>query len=378
MKLTLATLIFILLSARALATESPILCADLLAISVEDSSARIKSLRKLMNLHEVQATGRPKIDPENATWREIIDQFNFEDQYGNTFHVDPSHSYFALSTTESPLPFSIFDYFRQTVLLNAYLSHLSALDPEAFKNERRKLRKQIPYLKRLLFRHNSGRLLSPFYHFDLLAGQFKYRVLDLNLRSQMNWQLEPEDFLFLSEHLSFVLNIYRERLGVQSSQAALLEEISQQTIERSTLIERLAEDMRSGLILVNSLSSSSRLPSEILHKIDIRTLAGLPQDTGITEVGRYGKSKSDRDEGDELFKTAIALIAANPKNQYVVVELDAARRRLWRRMGFVDLDTSQMIQKGKFYRSGTDFLMIAKVNDILNFLFSIKNSRSSP
>lgn len=217
----------------------------------------------------------------------------------------------------------------------------------------------------------------------------KGSLIGVSLRKSGKNITEAKDLL--DEYLDFLKVRYKEKMGVTDDDFEILREISQRVEDRTELFiyaknevtfkdknpnfpdqlffhNKALEknlDINAGFILVSSNRPEELLPLEILNNIKISRplspLSGKP--AGIAEIGRLTSDTAD--QALEFAQLASMSLRSSDNNiQYVVIEVDIVRKRLFQRYGFKELETD--LPTNEYYPSGTNYLMMANINDFLN------------
>jgi hypothetical protein len=156
----------------------------------------------------------------------------------------------------------------------------------------------------------------------------------------------------------------------QPEQISELQDISIDMMSRTTLVySSIAHETRNtetqiGLLSVESRNSKELLPSEVLHKVSVRNLLNLTNSVGLAEIGRFGKNSENVENTNEILGMLISSINLRGNVDYVIIEVDQARRRLWKRLGFKDIQIPENLKRSDFYQSGTDFLMYIPTKEL--------------
>ncbi|MFZ4715877.1 MAG: hypothetical protein ACOYL6_19295 [Bacteriovoracaceae bacterium] len=181
----------------------------------------------------------------------------------------------------------------------------------------------------------------------------------------------------LDDYLKYLEQIYYEKIGISANDFQKLRYISEK-LEKQSLIYLLAENkfddiskfptkslnLKGGMIIVKSENLNEKLPMELLHNIN------LPRENGgIAEIGRMGSSFKDITL--EFAKLAAIELKRSGKIKYIYVEADRARKILFERFGFKELEMP--LKKESLYESGTDYILRANIDEFLSFSLDMPN-----
>lgn len=254
--------------------------------------------------------------------------------------------------------------------------------------------------------------------YTFFEGSGAYVSLNLKLLKQkMKSQELPLIFTNVyDDYLNFLEKIYHEKLGISKNQFSTLREISKSLEGRTTLhfntTTKLFEETQNpnftpqnyfpvifgdkpeflhnnmhyadnyfykkrvigeqfeftgGVVSVVSSSADELLPMEILHGIELpRYISENGSSLQIAEIGRMSSTISS-EESLKLVKLAAVNLSRGwyenlHKVTKIYIEVDEVRRRLFKKYGFKDFYTNENLG---YYKSGTDYVLEADVNDFL-------------
>jgi hypothetical protein len=304
--------------------------------------------------------------PQNLN--DLLYLSSLKDKYSNIWQLHPDDSYIKMNfISDSPESLTRQNYFRKILV---------EIQSELYSREKANARRypKNSFLKSILLKSEDGDM-AEYTDIDFFFDKKKISFLDFNVKLRLGNKMGYDEWESLIRYLGFLKQVYQKKLSVDDAAMSRLEKISIDVLSRSTLLysDQLIDSQRRstevGLVAVESRGISEVLPSETLHQMSIRELMSISDETGVIELGRFGKDENVNTDTTELIKLMVSSIATRPQIKYVVIQVDQVRQRLWKRLGFTEVNLPEHLKNEAYYKSGTDYLMAVPVSVLYSIFF---------
>lgn len=331
---------------------------------------------------KISTTPLPQVGPaavihhetlKTMHWKDRIEANNRVDAYKNTWSLHPEDSYIKVKLASESVNGQPKENYFRSVLYTIQRELYTRGEKNSKKHA--EIMKDNAFLKSILLKSEDG-MTATYTDIDFYSAGHKVSFHDFNAKSRLGERVGYDEWNHLVGYMEFLSKIYKSKLGLHDENMSKLMEITMDFMDRTTVAykDTISEDQRRstemGILTVESRSVKESLPAEILHDINIREYMKVPENTGLAELGRFGKNEEYVDNSTDMIKMMVSSISARPNIKYVVIEVDQVRRRLWKPLGFEDIPMPEHLKKGEYYKSGTDFLMFVPVDVLVSKLFN--------